>query len=149
MWFFYSKKLLNLKQNTTYNLQLLVRSYNAILNQFFCKSVSRTQGKTGIIKNNDWSQPMYVIEEDIPFTNDGIWHNIIGKISVGEDVLDANLSIGNDVPNLYGIGSYFDITQVQLSEATSSLEWEPYFITPDTKVVQKYEHTLTAVWEEN
>lgn len=49
--------------------------------------------------------------------------------------------------DIYGVKA--TISDVQLEEGTKATEWEPYFITPDTKVVQKYEHTLTAVWEEN
>lgn len=42
-----------------------------------------------------------------------------------------------------------EISSLQVEEGTEATEWEPYFITKDTKVVQKHEHTLTAVWEEN
>jgi len=38
---------------------------------------------------------------------------------------------------------------VQLEEGDSMTDYEPYFITSETKVVQKYDHTLTAIWEEN
>ncbi len=39
--------------------------------------------------------------------------------------------------------------KIGIYEGAEILEYEPYFITENTKVVQKYEHTLTAIWEEN
>ena len=40
-------------------------------------------------------------------------------------------------------------TNVQIEEGTQATEYEPYYITSDTKVTQKKNHTLTAIWEEN
>ena len=42
-----------------------------------------------------------------------------------------------------------DISNIQLEEGNEATEWEPYYITSDTEVVQEKNHTLTAVWEEN
>ena len=41
-----------------------------------------------------------------------------------------------------------DVSKIQLEEGTEATEWEPYYITSETEVVQKQDHTLTAIWEE-
>ncbi len=40
------------------------------------------------------------------------------------------------------------ITNFQLEEGSTATEYEPYYITEDTKVVQTSNHTLKAIWEE-
>ena len=37
---------------------------------------------------------------------------------------------------------------IQLLEGDVATEYEPYYITSDTKVTQKKDHTLTAIWDE-
>jgi len=39
--------------------------------------------------------------------------------------------------------------KMAIYEGTELNEYEPYYITPDTKVVQKKDHTLKAIWKEN
>ena len=41
-----------------------------------------------------------------------------------------------------------DVSKIQLEEGSEATEWEPYYITSETEVVQKQDHTLTAIWEE-
>ena len=41
------------------------------------------------------------------------------------------------------------LKDIQLEEGTTATEWEPYYITGNTKVTQAKNHTLTAIWEEN
>ena len=36
---------------------------------------------------------------------------------------------------------------IQLEEGTTATPYEPYYIKADTRVVQKQDHTLTAIWE--
>lgn len=38
---------------------------------------------------------------------------------------------------------------VQLEEGTQATEWEPYYITLNTKVTRNINHTLTAIWRIN
>ena len=45
-----------------------------------------------------------------------------------------------------GIATFENIL---LEEGTTATEYEPYYITRDTKVVQRQDHTLKAIWEEN
>ena len=40
------------------------------------------------------------------------------------------------------------VDDLQLEQGSTATEYEPYFITPSTVVVQDKEHTLTAIWEE-
>ena len=42
---------------------------------------------------------------------------------------------------------YDGVYRIQIEEGTEATAWEPYYIKPDTKVTQKHNHTLTAIWE--
>ncbi len=58
-----------------------------------------------------------------------------------------------DVMNLKArykkIGIKVYISKVQLEEGTEATEYEPYYITSNTTVVQNNNHTLKAIWEAN
>ena len=41
------------------------------------------------------------------------------------------------------------LNSVMINEGTSTAEYEPYYITSDTTVVQTQNHTLTAIWQAN
>lgn len=41
------------------------------------------------------------------------------------------------------------LSNIQLEEGDTATEYEPYYITSDTKVVQDKNHTLKAIWEAN
>lgn len=47
------------------------------------------------------------------------------------------------------IGTGFQIKWMMVEEGSTATEYEPYYITEDTKVVQTTNHTLKAIWEEN
>jgi len=61
----------------------------------------------------------------------------------------ANKTISNIIMS-YGTGSGVNayIKKVQLEEGDTATEYEPYYITNDTKVVRHEDHTLKAIWEE-
>ena len=44
---------------------------------------------------------------------------------------------------------YIDINSFQIEEGTIVTEYEPYYVTSSTKVVQNKDHTLKAIWKEN
>ena len=46
-------------------------------------------------------------------------------------------------------GKSVKFSNIQLEEGDTATEYEPYYITPDTKVVQENDHTLKAIWKEN
>ena len=51
---------------------------------------------------------------------------------------------------VYGDATTIDKSfTIQLEEGTVASEYEPYYIESDTKVVQRQNHTLKAIWEEN
>lgn len=41
------------------------------------------------------------------------------------------------------------VSNIQLEEGDTATEYEPYYITSSTKVVQDKDHTLKAIWEQN
>ena len=50
-----------------------------------------------------------------------------------------------------GVGVYSTIRlyNLQLEEGDTATEYEPYYITPTTTVVQQKNHTLKAIWQPN
>lgn len=47
------------------------------------------------------------------------------------------------------IGTGFQIKDFMIEEGEEATEYEPYYVTKDTKVVQSSNHTLKAIWEVN
>lgn len=47
------------------------------------------------------------------------------------------------------VSSTMIFSKIQLEEGETATEYEPYYILPSTKVVQKTNHTLKAIWEAN
>ncbi len=45
------------------------------------------------------------------------------------------------------VKGYDGIYKVQLEEGNEATSWEPYYITNNTKVIQKDNHTLKAIWK--
>lgn len=41
------------------------------------------------------------------------------------------------------------ISHIQLEEGDTATEYEPYYVTSETKVTRNYDHTLKAIWKEN
>lgn len=48
-----------------------------------------------------------------------------------------------------GVFSTIRLYNLQLEEGDTATEYEPYYITSDTKVVQQKNHTLKAIWKAN
>ena len=57
----------------------------------------------------------------------------------------TNLYLDNDTT----VNSKVEFSNIQLEEGTKATEYEPYYITSNTKVVQSENHTLKAIWKEN
>lgn len=150
-WWFASKRSIALSANSTYYLSFDVRSKNAGTSQFICKRRYNADGKTGLYSTLNLQPSEFIssIDEDKIFNNDGDWHRISSPINVPTGVSSGFLAIGNDQPNIYGTNSYIDITNIQLEEGNKATEYEPYYVTKNTKVTQTGNHTLKAIWEAN
>lgn len=67
----------------------------------------------------------------------------------GKSFVFTNITIEtNDIIGFF-VKAYDGIYRIQLEEGDTATEWEPYYITSDTTVVQDKNHTLTAIWEKN
>ena len=55
----------------------------------------------------------------------------------------------NTVLNSDLISDELIISNIMLEEGSTATEYEPYYITSDTKVVQQKNHTLKAIWQAN
>ncbi len=83
------------------------------------------------------------------------------EINVGVSKNVATFTIANDFTNMTRVelrfnrlGSKFTDTTTtrtnfQLEAGSVATEYEPYYITSDTTVVQDQDHTLTAIWQDN
>ena len=47
------------------------------------------------------------------------------------------------------ISNSVTFSKIQLEEGSTATPYEPYYLTPSTKVVQTSNHTLKAIWEQN
>ena len=66
-----------------------------------------------------------------------------------EDVDETSAALA-----LYGnLGKDYEtgirLSNIQLEEGDTATEYEPYYITPSTTVVQEKNHTLKAIWQPN
>ena len=156
-WYFLGNNIIRLSPSKIYNLNFNVRSLNSVQTSSFALSEKmNATGYTGIYENDAFVDgPVSVklkllksIDNSINYDNDGSWHKVNTTITVPSNVNEAKLAIGNDNPDLYGKDSYIDIANLQLEEGTEATEYEPYYITKDTKVTQKKDHILKAIWEE-
>ena len=62
---------------------------------------------------------------------------------------DGLLYIGYYATSQRDLDIIWENTDIQLEEGTQATEYEPYYITSSTKVVQNTNHTLKAIWEPN
>ena len=148
LWILYSKNIKNLNQGE-YTLSFDVRSENAKERQYIRKRTGNTDGKTGIYINSaNINNIISNIENDYIFDNDGQWHHFTSKITIPYYTENALIVIGNDLPNLYGTGSYIDVKNIQLEPGDTATSYEPYqAYTSDTIVTKQENHTLYAMWE--
>ena len=148
LWYAYTNKAVQLNSGD-YNLSFQVRTNNCGAQQVITKRVGVSDGKTGIYQGTTFSNDNCIatIQNDLPISNDGEWHRIDSNISITNNIDNAIITIGNDSPNLYGSNCHFDIKNIQLEEGSTATEYEPYYITNDTTVVQTENHTLKAMWE--
>ena len=154
MWIINSAGKIRLNQGE-YTFSFDIRSKNALATQSIKKIIpgsGNTNGRTGIYVNQSIpfiaTNVLSNIENSFDFDNDGEWHHFTSKVIIPYDTNDALIAIGNDVPNLYGTGSYIDIKNIQLEPGDTATSYEPYQeYTSDTIVTRQENHTLYAMWE--
>lgn len=61
-----------------------------------------------------------------------------------EDTVFMRLRVGT-----FKSGDTKEYSNIQIEEGTEATPYEPYYITPETKVVQEQNHTLKAIWKAN
>ena len=69
---------------------------------------------------------------------------MIGTITYN-DAASTSLHI---YPTVTADNNYY-ISNVQIEQGDTATEYEPYYITPTTTVVQENDHTLKAIWQPN
>lgn len=139
-WIIYGKNIVPVIGGKKYVLSFYVRSEKSIVNQYIGKYNDEHSGKTYITWRDGTKTYLH---ENKEFNNDGNWYLITEEFTAPDNATTAQVTIGNDIPNIYGEGSYIDIGGIQFSEGSSVNEM---YITPSTKVIEGENHTLYAKW---
>ncbi len=74
--------------------------------------------------------------------NNGVAKNI--NFTTPNDAEYINIRLG-----VYRTGDSITYSNIQIEEGDTATEYEPYYITPTTTVVQQKNHTLKAIWQTN
>ena len=118
--------------------------------------VNYEEGKKYTISFNIWSDSTVNFNTQLLYLNasTSTKHNLttitptkqrlIGTITY-HDNTTASLHI---YPTVTADNNYY-ISNVQIEEGDTATEYEPYYITPTTTVVQGNDHTLKAIWQPN
>ena len=132
-WDYLSSYKFLLKSNNSYTLSLKTNNFIAsngwLYRMYYSDKIS-------------WVELQRYIQEDFSYS---FMTNNDGYIYIG---------------HLYGFGTdsnydgirmiyYLDKVDIQLEEGSIATPYEPYYITSDTTVTQKKNHTLKAIWEKN
>ena len=129
----YSYANIPLKENTTYRISRI--RYNGfdgrvgILSINFCSAINC--GAYFSVGNQKYPDETGTNNGTFISDNDGLLY--IGYVYTSQSSLDT----------------IWANTDVQIEEGTDATEYEPFYIKNDTKVVQRQNHTLKAIWELN
>ena len=78
------------------------------------------------------------------------YNGLYGATEIFRQITSDTNKLIDKVGISYGrSGGKVHMKYIQIEKGTEATAYEPYFITKDTKVVQKNDHTLTAIWKEN
>ena len=94
-----------------------------------------------------WMMTYYIQkDESLEYNNTFITPSDVNDSSANYNVIVyTNLYLDNEQTVI----SKVKFSNIQLEEGSEATEYEPYYITSDTKVVQNKDHTLKAIWKEN
>ena len=129
--------------NTTNNQKFLQGYFKENTQYTFSGNIAATKVHNNYLKivYNNKSEENVNLSNYIKETN--VFYNVV--------FLSQNNMSVNYIRGLYNNNEqvYLDINSFQIEEGTKATEYEPYYITSDTKVVQINDHTLKAIWKEN
>ena len=92
-----------------------------------------------------WMMTYYIQkDESLEYNNTFITPSDVNDSSANYNVIVyTNLYLDNEQTVI----SKVKFSNIQLEEGSEATEYEPYYITSDTKVVQNKDHTLKAIWK--
>lgn len=119
---------IDFKDNTSYTISFkgftdYIDTYNVHQSIFIC-FLYTDKTETYDVLNTGVEKEKYVVSDP----NKKIEHIVI--------------SFGREIGNVH-------LSYMQIEEGDSATEYEPYYITNGTKVVQDKDHTLKAIWKKN
>jgi len=118
--------------------------------------ISYEEDKKYTISFNIWSDNTTNFESQILYINSKTnnKHNLTTITPTKQRLIgtvtyhDASSSSVHIYPTVTSDNNYY-ISNVQIEEGDTATEYEPYYITPSTTVVQENNHTLKAIWKAN
>ena len=129
--------------NTTINQKFLQGYFKENTQYTFSGNIAATKVHNNYLKivYNNKSEENVNLSNYIKETN--VFYNVV--------FLSQNNMSVNYIRGLYNNNEqvYLDINSFQIEEGTKATEYEPYYITSNTTVVQNQNHTLKAIWKEN
>ena len=134
---------LNVLENEQYTFALEINKVSNITGYFHITSIQNTTA------GNNWQFNNKVISSSELIPNSINIYNIKTTETVsGDEGLRTFYNNSNYDTN--GILTFrISVLDVDDTITSDNFEYEPYYIESDTKVVQRQNHTLKAIWEEN
>lgn len=121
-----------LKANTTYSISgnvELINYHNTYIR------ITKERAKTN---NNTFLLNMTTV-------NNGYFHS---SFTINDsDEPTAALALYGNIGNSTETRTI--VSNIQIEEGNTATEYEPYYVTSETKVTRNYNHTLKAIWKEN
>ena len=114
-----------IKKGTSYTVSINGQFKDQIYVQLNCKDNNNTERSLFSLSSNTGKKISFVVPDDY----NSLYYFFVGIPGVATE-----------------INSEFS---VQIEEGNEATDYEPYYITSSTEVVQNQNHTLTAIWVEN
>ena len=115
--------LFDISPSTEYTLTFYARAVNNAIPQFFGNGI---QTYTGITFNNyPYSTNITKISSNVNLTSD--WTKVTSTFTSLSDAHKARITIGYDNPNLYGIDSYVEVSDIKLERGSDSTNYSKHF----------------------
>ena len=140
----------NLKPDTQYSISYDIEGISVP------EYTSKFSGNLGLLLYSQASlSPIYLMDGNGYYISEGEKYHYQKTFSTPSNVnLSESKYVILSYTNRYlngdtGVFSTIRLYNVQLEEGDTATEYEPYYITKDTTVVQDKNHTLKAIWQAN
>lgn len=136
------------------SIQITATSDDAYTNSWQGNSVLKTSIMPNTKYTISWESDNNITALSYGFIN-GNWsdgYRVAGNNAIKKNFVFTAPQDGEYITYRVGAstsGDSITYSNIQIEEGETATEYEPYYITPSTTVVQKNNHTLKAIWEAN